>query len=334
MAQVFVLLTAAMRRRYPIRICAGFLLAAAAALGQTPAAASAFEVASIKPAAPITPQTIMSGKVHVGMTVDAARVDIGNSSLADLIRIAYRVKPYQVSGPGWMSSERFDVIATIPEGASSDQVPEMLQALLAERFKLVAHRESKERAVYALVVGKNGSNLKESAPDADAPNPDSASGGVAFATAGGTVRVNKDSKTVVVTGGRGLVPTRVSMGPDGMHLEFAKITLGALADTLSSFVDRPVVDMTELKGNYQVTLDLAMEDMRSVAMKAATTAGIALPGAIGAGDTAKGPADAASDPSGGSIFAAIQKLGLKLDPRKAPVETMVIDRLEKSPTEN
>ena len=90
-------------------------------------------------------------------------------SLADLIRVAYRVKPYQLSGPDWMTAERFDVLAKMPEGATREQVPEMLKALLAEPFKLAVHRESKEHAVYALVVGKGGPKLKESAPDADAP---------------------------------------------------------------------------------------------------------------------------------------------------------------------
>jgi uncharacterized protein (TIGR03435 family) len=119
------------------------VLVAVVVSGQTP---PAFEVASIKPAPPITTiaAQIQSGKIHVGMTIDAARVDIGFMSLADLIRVAYRVKPYQISGPDWMREERFDIVAKLPDGASTDQVPEMLQALLAERFNLKVHRESKE----------------------------------------------------------------------------------------------------------------------------------------------------------------------------------------------
>src|SRR2546429_365273 len=124
-------------------------LLAASVYAQQPA----FEVASIRSAAPIQSQ-ITSGKMHVGMKVDAARVDIGYLSLADLLPLAFQVKPYQISGPSWMSTERFDIVATIPEGASKDQVPQMLQALLAERFKLTFHRESKERPIYALAVGK------------------------------------------------------------------------------------------------------------------------------------------------------------------------------------
>src|SRR6266851_98025 len=126
------------------------MIAACAAFGQT----LAFEVATIKPSPPMNPSQAMAGKLHVGMKVDAARVDIGFFSLADMIGAAFRVKPYQVSGPSWMGVQRFDILANMPEGAKKDQVPEMLQALLAERFKLQFHKDTKEHAVYALVVGK------------------------------------------------------------------------------------------------------------------------------------------------------------------------------------
>jgi uncharacterized protein (TIGR03435 family) len=307
------------------RIGAGLLLAAGAALGQTPAAEPAFEVASIKPAAPVGRGQLLSGQVHVGMNVDAARVDIGSMSLADLIRVAYRVKPYQVSGPDWMASERFDVLAKLPEGASRGQVPEMLQALLADRFKLTVHRESKEHAVYALVVGKNGPKLKESAPDADAPAGDGSPAAL-------DVRVSGRGENAQVSISGGPIGTaHMSMGPNGtMRLEAPKMNMAALADTLSRFFDRPVVDLTELKGSYQVALDLSMEDLRN----AARTIGIMGPG-MGAGrGGAQPPADAASDPAGLSIFAAVQQLGLKLEPRKVPLDLIVVDHLEKTPTEN
>jgi uncharacterized protein (TIGR03435 family) len=300
------------------------LLAASAVFAQTPA--PAFEVASIKPATLPTAAQVTSGKLHIGMAIDGARVDIGNLPLVELIRIAYRVKPYQISGPDWMGAERFDVLAKIPEGASRDQVPEMLQALLAERFRMTVHRENKEHAMYALVVGKNGLKLKESAADAD-------SGGAA-GNAQVRVSPNADGKGVQVSGGQ-TGPARMSMGPGGtMHLELAQATPAMLADMLGRFVDRPVVDMTELKGTYQVALDLSMEDLRN----AARTAGVTMPGPAAGGELGRLPgaeaAPTASDPSGGSIFNAVQQLGLKLEPRKAPIEVIVIDHLEKAPTEN
>ncbi len=229
-----------------------------------------------------------------------------------------------------MTSERFDVLAKLPEGASREQVPEMLQALLAERFKLTVHRESKEHAVYALVVGKNGPKLKESPPDADAP----AGGGAPAATddVNPQVRVSgRGENTQVSISGGQIGTAHMSVGPDGtMHLEAEKMTLAALADTLARFFDRPVVDLTKLKGTYQVALDLSMEDLRN----AARNFGVVAPGLGGGRDGARPPADAASDPGGLSIFAAVQQLGLKLEPRKVPLELIVIDHLEKTPTEN
>jgi uncharacterized protein (TIGR03435 family) len=98
---------------------------------------------------------------------------------------------------------------------------------------------------------------------------------------------------------------------------------------LSRMTDRPVVDQTELKGKYKVALDLSMADM----MAMARAAGAAVPGMGGGGDT-KAPAEAASDPTGGTVFTTVQQLGLKLEPRKLPVEILIVDKCEKSPTEN
>ncbi len=103
------------------------------------------------------------------LNVVGSRVDIRFMSLYNLVVTAYRIKPHQLSGPDWMRSQRFDIAAKIPDGVSKDQVPEMLQALLAERFKLSIHRDSKDQSVFALVVGRNGSKLQRSAPQADAP---------------------------------------------------------------------------------------------------------------------------------------------------------------------
>jgi uncharacterized protein (TIGR03435 family) len=130
------------------------LLAAGSLLAQTPAT-PAFEVATIKPAAPIEPAKLLSGQTHVGLKTDAGRVDIGFLSLSDLIRIAYRIKPYQLSGPNWLSSQRWDIMAKIPDGASADQVPEMLQTLLADRFKLAVRRTNTDHPLYALIQGKS-----------------------------------------------------------------------------------------------------------------------------------------------------------------------------------
>jgi uncharacterized protein (TIGR03435 family) len=284
-----------------------------------------------------TPNQIASG-AHLGMNVDAARVDIGSLSLANLICLAYNVKPYQVQGPDWMSAERFDVIAKLPEGASPEQVPQMLQALLAERFQLKVHRESKEHSVYALVVGKNGPKLKESPPDSDAPaDAPPPAGSMVIGTGQNQMRLSgrpDDPKGMSIAGGP-IGNAHVSVGPNGaIHLEIEKMTLAAFADFVGRFVDRPVVDMTDVKGSYQMALDLSTQDLVAVARTVGLGMGVDMPMRRTAGDAARQPADTASDPSGGSIFAAVQQLGLKLDPRKASIELIVIDQVQKTPTDN
>ena len=300
--------------------------AAGSLLGQTPA----FEVASIKPSEPITSAMFASGKLHAGMKVDGKRVDIGNFGLMQLICKAYDVKPYQVSGPSWlqavgMSGQRFDIVANLPEGATKEQVPQMLQGLLAERFKLAIHRESRDQAVYAMVVGKGGLKIKESeapaaAPDGAAPNP--------AVTGSNSVSISQTKGSVVASDGTGKQQRMVpSLDGKSMRFEISGATLAELAEGLTPMADHPIVDMTGLTGKYQVTLDISMQDL----MNAARAAGMAVPAA--GGDASK-PAELASDPGGGSLFTAIQSLGLKLESRKSPMTFIVVDHVEKMPTEN
>ena len=110
--------------------------ASAVLLAQTPPARLEFEVASIKPSV----ATPASGQVHVGVQIDGAQFHCGYLSLKDYIRIAYKVKDYQVTGPDWIAQERFDIHAKLPARAPRDQVMEMLQTLLEQRFQLKMHR--------------------------------------------------------------------------------------------------------------------------------------------------------------------------------------------------
>ncbi len=308
-----------MTTRFLARLNGAFFVTAIAALAQTPAAPR-FEVASIRMAADLMSQVTSGKPPRIGTRIDGTRVDIGSQSLFDLICTAYKVKPYQVSGPGWMTSNRFDVTATIPDGVSKDQVPEMLQTLLAERFKLAIHRESRERAAYALLVGKSGLQLKASLPDSDAPAP---ADSTVVDTGNGPMSVKADSKGGAFVSGGPNGNMRVSPAPDGIRYEFSRMSMPSLAETLSQVANLPVLDMTDVKGNYQVALDVPMRGLMSMAG-----------GAVGA-DAGNAPADAASDPSGGgAIFENVQKLGLKLEKRKLPVEILVVDHLEKTPAEN
>src|SRR5947199_7819486 len=81
---------------------------------------------------------------------------------------SYRLKYYQVIAPDSLGSDRFNIAAKLPAGATRDQVPEMLQSLLADRFKLKPHREPRDFPVYALIIGKGGLKIKESAAEPEA----------------------------------------------------------------------------------------------------------------------------------------------------------------------
>jgi len=293
------------------------------AYGQTAPAPLTFEVASVKVAGPLDPQKIMSGQQRIGKKVDKARVEYSSLSLDAFIMEAYKIKSYQLSGPDWMSgisAPRFDIQAKLPDGATEAQIPEMMQALLAERFGLKIHKETKERNTYALVVAKTGLKMKPYEAPAESPADDSNQG---MKISGNM----QDGKGITVKGGQDGGTYKVNMSPDmkSMRMEFSKMPMLALVEMLTRMVDRPVVDMTELKGDYQVALDLPM------------SAAMAMAGAMGAGAGSVphgGPAiPEASDP-GTSIFESVQKLGLKLEPRKGPVEIIVVDHVEKAPTEN
>jgi len=294
------------------------------------AGALTFEVASIKPAEQITPAMIQAGKIHIGLNVDAARVDIGYLSLADLIPIAFKVKPYQVSGPDWMNVQRFDILAKLPEGATKEQMPEMLQALLVERFQLKVHHETRDQNVYGLVANKGALKIKESEPDSSTPPGEGQRGGATISLGNGSqVRVDQGRGATISTPENGTM--KVTPGPDGaMHMEMSKMSMAQFSETLARFVDRPVIDMTELKGNYQVALDLPMD----VLLNMARAAGVGIPniGALG-GRGEPGRVDA-SDPSSGAIFRSVQQLGLRLEPRKSPMDLIVVDHVEKMPSEN
>jgi uncharacterized protein (TIGR03435 family) len=282
-----------------------------------------FEVASIKPAAPQE-----AGRVMVRMGGDAGRVDYANVSLKDVLARAYNVKRYQISGPSWMDGERYDITAKVPEGVPKEQIPLMLQALLAERFKMTIRKESKEEPIYGLVVGKGGPKLQKSEDNGNEPMlpPDGPGRGgkVAFdgpGRGGNMDKANMPKGAMMMSMG----------GPGGnARMQINKATIAQFADMLSNMLDRPVVDQTGIEGNYDIALDVSMEEM--VGMKRMAVGGPMMggPGAPGGGD--HGPAPDAAPAA--SIFSAVQTLGLKLEPKKGPVDRIVVEKADKVPTEN
>ncbi len=332
------------------RIAFWLLAVAGMVFGQTPTAPAStplsFDVATIKPSGPLDPAAIVSGKAHVGVSIDQARVDIGSGTVMGLVCMAYKVRPYQIAGnPEWMSAglnaDRFDILAKMPEGTNKDQVPEMMQSLLVERFKLAVHREKRDTPVYVLVVGKGGPKLKEAVPETPAPAPapsDAAPSSAKPAAGKGEIAIGGgDNRVTMKQSGGGMVinsketgTMRMRPGENGnLRMEGDRMSMEMLATMLSQYLDRPVVDQTELKGKYQVSLEISRDALLSLARKAGVNAGMMT--APAANPT--NPAEAASDPSS-SLFSSVQQLGLKLESRKVPYEFIVIDRVERKPTEN
>lgn len=268
--------------------------------------AKEFEVASIRPSAPL------SGRVNLHLQIDGAQVHGTWFSLKDYLTMAYRLKEYQIVGPPWIGSERFDLAAKLPAGAGREQVPEMLQALLADRFKVKLHHETKEFPVYALLVAKGGVKIKESP-----------------ATAEGDIDPSKLPVNVNVSGGR--EGTTVSLGRGSYfsmgnnRIQAHKLPMIGFADMLARFVDRPVVDMTDMKGLYDFTVEFSPEDFHAMMIRGAVTAGVTLPPEA-LRLLEGGPGD--------SMFGAIERLGLKVERRKAPLPVIVIDDASKTPSEN
>jgi uncharacterized protein (TIGR03435 family) len=264
-----------------------------------------FEVASIRPSAE------EANQVNVGLRITGSEIRVAHLTIRDYIGMAYRVKPNQIVGPEWMTQQRFDIAAKIPDGVAPARIPEMMQALLASRFQMKTHREMKEFNVYALTVAKGGLRIKEAEalppPPSDKPQP--------F-----TVAATGSGAGVAVDLGDG---SSFSLGNN--KLELRRITMAAMAETLTRFVDRPVLDMTDVKGRYDVTLDVTPEDYTALMIRSAINAGVVLPPqALRLLDNAPG----------NPLAPALQQSGLALEPRKAPLDVIVVDSSLKAPTEN
>ena len=132
------------------------LMTVAAHAQSTPA----FEVASVK----VSPPRRGTDR-YTTMDTDPAMVRYSNITLDILIAIAYRHDSNLIVMPEGFGGAQYDVAARLPAGVSKDKVPEMMQTLLAERFKLVVHRESKDEKVYYLTIAKNGPKLKPARPE-------------------------------------------------------------------------------------------------------------------------------------------------------------------------
>jgi uncharacterized protein (TIGR03435 family) len=316
----------------------GFL-ALAAVLAASPASAQsapkAFEVATIKqvPPSQMTAQAIAAGRVRPGVNVAGSRVDIGFASIADLIRTSYELKPYQVEAPAWASTERYDITAKLPDGATKDDVNAMVQTLLAERFGLTFHREKKDKPVYALLV-RDASKVPAADANADAAvktdeAPLISSGGTTVSQPKQSANGVSMNMTNPETG-----PVKISTSPAGEHIDALSMTMTSFADLITTMLDRPAINMTNLDGPYHLTLDIGMAELMTISQRQMAQMGIQMPVAPGVGGPGAPAAGQASDPGGSSIFRTVQQMGLRLEGRNAPLDVLIVDHLERTPKED
>ncbi len=281
-----------------------WVFACAIAFGQ---ASLTFEVASVKPSTPGWEK----GGVYFGParggpgTPDPGQITWSYPTLKTLLMTAYDVKAYQINGPAWLDTERYDIVAKVPAGATKQQVNVMWQNLLAERFGVKLHHEPKEFQVEELVIAKGGPKLKKSAWDPATPLPP------------GPPK-SKGGKLL----GPGAVVT-IFPGPTAKaHMVAKAQPISKLTDMLGNDLRRPVLDRTGLTGLYDFNLDYTI-DLGGFALPQGAPAPAAAP-----------PGNNASDPGPDLAAVVQQQLGLRLVAAKANLDVLVIDQAEKVPTAN
>jgi uncharacterized protein (TIGR03435 family) len=240
---------------------------------ETPAAAQspAFDVASIRSSPGGEGRggrggpNFLRGPIQITPDGVIARA----ATLKAVIAWANAAKEFQVTGPDWLGSERFDIVAKAAAPSTEDQLRAMMRTLLGDRFKLALHQTTKEMQAYVLVIAKGGSKLVES-------------------TSEGESQIEPDRNKMQIT----ILRTPISQ----------------LTDLLYNVLRTPMVDETGLKGRYDLNVNVA----KYAAMSA----------------------DGAPDPIGLIQTALEEELGLKMESRKMPIDLFVVDRVEKSATEN
>ena len=267
---------------------------ATALAAQIPDSRIVFEVATVKHG---RPGDYSAGGSGGPGTRDPTTYSATNYPVSSLLGIAYGISSYQLAGPSWLDEERFTVAAKVPEGATKEQLGLMMRNLLIERFKLAAHLEKREVAGYQLVVAKCGPKLALSSGD-PTQDDDLAKPPAPF------------KMTLDKAGYPELPPGRhysMAVNKDRARWRFADESMEDFAAMLGSQIRRPIVNATGLTGRYDFVVSWSYAAMQPNA-----------------------PAD-----SGPSIFAATQKqLGLRLESKKVLVDTVIIDHIERTPTEN
>jgi uncharacterized protein (TIGR03435 family) len=229
----------------------------------------AFEAASVKT---VDPSVALAPGVFTGVQLlPSGRLLALRVTVFQLLQTIYDVKAFQISGgPAWLKSQWYEIQATAGAPASEEQIKLMAQALLADRFQLRLHRETRQIPVYALIPGKNGPKMQT------AKDPTQCGGNGCFGVGNG------------------------NLSASGATMAFFA------GEVLTRLLDRPALDKTGLSGNhydFKLTYDQSSIKPPIAGMQMTPT---------------EGP----------SIFAAVEDLGLKLNPEKDPIEFLVIDSVE------
>jgi uncharacterized protein (TIGR03435 family) len=254
-----------------------------------------FEVASIKPSAPD------ARGIYI-RTSPGGTVTVTNMPLKELMTLAWRIQPFQVSGaPPWLDSAHWDISAKAETTPKQGELQLMLQALLADRFQLLTHHETKELPIYALVLARKDGKLGPTMTEAKE---------------GGCTKFDPTQPRTPPEPGK---PPVLNCGQQMMgfrNLSAVSIPIANMVPMLSRMLGRTVIDKTGLTGNYDITMEWTPDDAQ-LSM---------LPPDV--------PRPPPPDNPGPSIFTALQEqLGLKLESQKGPVDILVVDRVEK-PSEN
>jgi len=294
---------------------AAFFLICGVALAQSQ---PSFEVASVRLAAPGKgmPSDLMRLSDGPG-TPDPEHFIYTNVPLGRILLRALDVQPFQLSGS--IPDARYDINAKFAPGTTKQQINLMLQNLLAERLGLKIHHEKRNVAGFELIVAKNGLKMKESGAPVGVPVLPRDTVWMPDGARGGYIDTSKDKSglTELAPGRKGRV-----LFPLGAGRQRISARLQTLADIVSMCqgqIRQPVVDKTGLTGTYDFNVDFSMS---------APPASAAEP--------SSGPGSPLADikDEGLPFVAAIQSLGLKLQPAKLWIDAVVIDHIEKTPSAN
>jgi uncharacterized protein (TIGR03435 family) len=239
-------------------------------LVQTPDDSLTFEVASVKPRVPVAGAPTSSSMTGGPGTDDPGHITCSNRTLRTLIIEAYGIRGFQIEHPDWVGEARFDILAKVPRDATKQQARIMMRNLLAERFQLQIRREKRDLPVYALTAAKGGIKIKASAETTTENSP-------------GIVTSYRDGRASTIA---------------------SRQSISKLLTWLTGMVDRPVLDTTGLKGDYDFNLTWSPDYSHN------------------------------GDPNADLFPAVQQQLGLKLEPRKMPIDMLIVVSARKVPVEN